>query len=266
MGQKAAIGWLNRVDGDATVLSAGSADAQRPVSNLADVQPTNKWRTENMSNTYFDCDFGSQVTLRAIALIATNLTPTATLRVQLSNTAAGNTDIADSGVVNAGLLSDTEGLIDPPKNALYLFSSEQTARYCRVTLADAALSTYIEVGRAFIGPVWQPTRNFDLGFEPGWDDSSADQESDGGQSFVDEKSIRRTFSCAFRRVSEDDAFNEAWKLLGSVGRRKDILLIPRPDSSHLAKEWLFGRLDTLSRIGNRNLDMYEVSFLVKERK
>lgn len=266
MAANAMIGWLNRVD--AGTLSAGSADSQRPVTNLATVQPTEKWRTAGLTSTYFDLDNGSAMTMRAVALMATNLTSTATIRVQLSDVAAGGTDIADSGTVSAGVLANTESLIDPPKNALYVFSAAQTARYARVTLADAALSGtgYIEVGRAFIGPVWQPTRNFELAAPFAFDDSTREQESDGGQEFLEEGTMRRIVELRFRNLTEADAWGNAWPLQGAVGRRKDVLLIPYPDSAYLAKQWIWGRLRALTPIAAPTYGRYETRFEVRERK
>lgn len=264
MASKAIIGWLNRLD--AGTLTAGSADPARPVTNLQTVQPTEKWRTASMSDTYFDVDLGAAVPVQALALVATNLTATATVRIRLSTVSAGAGDVADTGVVSAGVLSAPAGLIEAPANALHILAAAQTARYARVTLADAALSSYIEVGRAFLGPVFAPARNFDLGWSLGWEDSSRVQESEGGQEFVDEGAMRRVLNLSFRRASEAEATGELWALLGGVGLRQDVLAVPRPDSTTLAREWIWGRLRALPLIANRNLDLYEARFEIRERK
>ena len=85
-------------------------------------------------------------------------------------------------------------------------------------------------------------------------------------AFVDEGSMRRVLNLSFRRASESDATGELWALLGGVGLRNDVLAVPRPDSSTLAREWVWGRLQALPLIGNRSLDLYEARFEIRERK
>lgn len=77
----AIFGWQNRI---ATgLLSAGSAEASLPVSNLAGQQGSaaEAWQTASGAlSSWFACDAGAAVSWRAFLLARTNLTPAATVR------------------------------------------------------------------------------------------------------------------------------------------------------------------------------------------
>ena len=85
-------------------------------------------------------------------------------------------EIYDSTSISAGAKLDF--------GAAYLSFTVATARYWRLDLTDASLTT-LQVGRVFLGPKWTPSKNQMYGWSLAVPDPSAISKSYGGQSFAD---------------------------------------------------------------------------------
>ena len=171
--------------------TATSETSSMPASNLDKVQPSDIWRSTSLTGQSIAVDLGSAKAVTALALMFTNLTASASWRVQ-AGTTTGVTDY-DAGTVTAwaGATQNT----DRPHAFLDLTTSAQTYRYWKITLTDAANPAgYFQAGRLVIASAFQGTRNYGFGAGRGFKDLSTQKDAFGGQLIVEEKAKRPVVS------------------------------------------------------------------------
>lgn len=187
-------------------------------------------------------------TVGAVALPATNLTSTATIRVQLYSDTAGATLIADSGTV-AACPSPMLGLhgwgaIDAnafahggaSKAAVWFASQFNTVRRCVITLTDAGNPAgYIDCARLVVGPYWEAAYNPNYGVTAGSIDLTTVQRSQAG----DQLTVR---GAQYQAMSFDLAWltevkrAELAKILRSAGGHTNLFISLLPGDEHASAE------------------------------
>jgi hypothetical protein len=227
-----ATAWLN-IAGNGT-LTASSAATGMPITLLQQKDPIRHWRSAAGTTAYFDLTFASTQSADTFSTIGTNLTAAGSVRVQLSNVAAGNFEIYDSTVL--------VGQVDPVyQDAHVLASSVKSGwKYCRVTLTDTSLS-YMEAGFLFISTRTQLSYNFDYGHQFYPIDPCEQKKTAGGTTdVVPHGPIYRR--CILTVGSLTEA--QRWSVFQSIGmtngRSVPILLILDPSSSNLGRDSIFG--------------------------
>lgn len=222
------FGYQNRVlDG---VLSADAQADQLPVGNLASPQGSAAvaWRVPGTTGT-LTLTLPISAPLRVFSFHRTNLTAAAQGAVTVRN--AGT--IVHEWV---GLLGMSNG------QAVYIAPQAVTGDTVTITLNDASNSDgFLSLPLAYIGPLWQPVRNFSTdstaGFASGVDEATALS----GAEYPQARWIQRKASIAHQSygTAEVQTLREICRL-GTMGR--NILFVPDPASDVPAQDALFGRL------------------------
>jgi len=182
-------------------VTAASAAATMPATNLDKPQPTDIWRSTSLTSQYIEIDLGSAKAVSIVALMFTNLTSAATWRVQAGST-TGVSDY-DSGTATAWA-GATEN-VDRPHALLDLTGGAQTYRYWKITLTDAANpDTYFEAGRVILANAFQPTRNYALGAGRGFKDLTERADAFGGQLLFETKAKRPVISFEANWLTETE--------------------------------------------------------------
>lgn len=155
------LAWINKLD--AAVLSASGLAATNPVQNLQ-VNPLSKAARIAGTSMTIDFDYGSGTLWRVFGLLPAgqggDATSAATIRVMLSDAAAGNTDVYDSGTLAAGVKPGLPEL-------WHVLPSALSARYGRIVASDAS-KTFLDFGRllGFGGTgFWEPSRRHANGYQ-----------------------------------------------------------------------------------------------------
>jgi hypothetical protein len=131
------------------------------------------WRTTGVASEWIKIDTTTSITIDAIAIIAHNLTPGATIKIEANATDAWG----------APSFSITLNPADPL--ILSTFAS-QTYRWWRVTIADAANPAgYISIGRIYFCMRWESVEPIDRSFRPSVEDTTNVSKSISGQLFAD---------------------------------------------------------------------------------
>lgn len=282
MAEKIIISSNNYVD-DASTLTADSAVSTLPVTNLQDIQIVKVWRSNSATSAEINVDLGSQKIMDFFALIAHNLTTSATVRWRLSNDNFSTT-LYDSGAVDAwspveqfggspwgvftwgGLPSaDTIGLYNA--STFTLLPSPQIARYIRLNIEDSGNAAgYVEAGRLIAGPAYQPTINYSNGVSFEFVDDSRVTKSRGGQVFVDEVRKYRRVTFRLNHLPESEIFNNIFNNVDRIkGVSKDVLVIPQPsDSATWLTQNIYGRLAEVGPIENTTLARYSRTITIEE--
>lgn len=151
---------VNLVQGAASVTCATASDSAG-VSNLLDPQP--RLRLRGVGGAAILVDFGGTFTPDCVALISTNATAAALVRVRLST--ADVTGLAgdawDTGTVSAQASAEGNGNV-----VVVRATGGAGGRYLLVELADGTLP-YVDVGYLAVGALWRLSRAQSYGFREG---------------------------------------------------------------------------------------------------
>ncbi|MDZ7711713.1 MAG: hypothetical protein U5L06_00670 [Rhodovibrio sp.] len=268
------IGWKDKI-ADAA-LSTGS-NVQLTVEN-AKVNPLAKpFRGANSSGfgggqnettLQILWDYGSQTDWNLFAALPAGqgfdvLTNT-DIRVRLSNTSAGGTDVYDSGAISGGALVGYRQLY-------HRLPLTKTARYGAFDITVNAVVDAIDVGR-FLGyggsgalsGYWAPPVGQSYGDSFSWQDDSDTRKTLGRQRL--ERPLPRyrrgRFKLGFNTEAEmmDNAFEIA-RENGVVG---DVLVMARPDD-YPQKRSIFGPITRVQEFNHDSFDKVSVEYTVEQR-
>ncbi|MFW7267546.1 hypothetical protein ACMAUO_06190 [Gluconacetobacter sp. Hr-1-5] len=223
------FGWQNRVL-DAT-LTADAQAARLPVSNLRNQQgaPSLGWRTPGTA-AGLALSLSAAAPLRAISLHRTNLTALATWTVTVSS---GGQPV---WTTNGGPIVGGQSVVVAPATL--------AGDTVRLTISDPTNPDgWLDVPLAYVGPLWQPVRNFSTDSTTGRALGQDSLTSLAGTEFVDARWYQRTASIAHQSLGDaDSAVIEQILRVAATGQ--NILFLPDPgaDSGTLARQALFGRL------------------------
>lgn len=278
------IGFPNRID--AATLSGGSWLAALPLANLQNriIGKVARSTTDATTDTQFDIDFTAEKNIRVLSLTSHNLSLDALYRIRGSTVSNFATSVYDSGWLDVwpvvflpddlewednnwwqGKYSDDqrEGYTAA---LIHILPTSTMARYWRIEIDDTAnTDTYIQIGRVFIGPAWQPTLNMSYGTSIGWETATEVQEALGGAEYFQRRTPFRSQRFALDRMSENEAMAQAFELQRRAGIDQEVLWIHNPsDTVHaLRRRWL-GRLRKLSAIEYPYHNVGKTAFEVKE--
>lgn len=221
------LGYRNLTD--TASLSATNAVSSLPVSNLQDHQISVVFRT-SADNTTIDLVAGSQVTRDQIALIGTTLTTNATIRVQLSNTSAGGTDVYDSGTLS---LSVDELY----KTGFFELPSSQTAQYWRLVVTDTSLGSF-DIGRLAVVKALRLSINATYPLRVTYRDTGTVQRTIGGQSIRYQRGRLREINLSYTALGEGDWFDLQRLIDAEIGQTGDVLFVADSDNTTYLHELL----------------------------
>lgn len=252
------IAWDNKAD--AASLSASSELAALPGSNVQQAHVAQKWNTAaGVTSAYLTFDMLGSVSCGLLAVLGTNLTAAATRRLRASDadpTAAAG-DLYDSGSAAAGVKA---GYGDA-----YLSFTAVAARYWRLDLADASITTGLQVGRVFLGPKWTTSESHEWGWSVTPLDESKVVESYGGQSFADVRPQRRVLRFGLKFMTEAEMYGNAFALARAQGVVRDVLAIPSVTSAYLSEQAVFGLCEASEPLVQERHRNYQQKFTIRQR-
>lgn len=239
-------------------LAASAETQDGPIANIARPPAVTAWRALG-SSAWFTADLGAAQTIRALLLMRVTLGPAGTIRVRLSDSAAHDGNVWDSGVQPANAAT----LLDGRKQCLVLPAGAPSARYVKVDLADAG-AAFIDVGYAWLSDWWQPQRNFSMGFQDGTATSSVREISKGGQVYAQKRPKARIKRFALDFMTPAEAKTRMPEIDDRVGDTAPLLFIPDPGAVDAASQAIVGLLTDLSDVTGRSTKMRARPFEIVE--
>jgi len=146
-----------------------------------------------------------------------------------------------------------------------VLNSDITARYWRVDIEDLTLSTYIEIGRLFIGPAWIPSKSALYGWANDWIDESNTSKSLGGQTFINVRARRRVLTFTLSFMDEDEMYNNAFEIARRNGLNKDILVMMKTTGSRISEQSIFGLVNRSVPLTHQTLNVFMTRYTIEER-
>lgn len=284
MANNVMLGFPNRID--AATLSGGSWQASLPLTNLKNRTLGKVARSADAlaASTKFDLDLGAEKNIRLLSLINHNLSLDATVQIKASATADFAVLLYDSGTVDVWpAMYNTLDLdweddnwwdgkyTDEQRNGytwtfVQLLTSRILARYWRVEITDTTNAAgYVQIGRVFIGPTWQPTINMSYGASLAWETDTQEQRARSGALYFDRRNPRRTVRFSLQNMLVDEALAMAFEIQRRAGLDAEVLYIFDPDDTvHALRRRFLGRLRELSPIEYPYYARQQTNFQIEE--
>lgn len=238
------------------LVAATSEVAGHEVRRTQDMQLASSWRVTGLTGQYITCIFSRQWTMSAVAIVGSNLTNLATVRVRIGNSSSFATNLLDSGLVKfrepiytsnelaVGHLSeffDGNGLPWPETQPIlkksvrvFYFNGEVSAQAVRIDVNDPTNPDgYIDIPYVYAGRVFIPNPDVYYGWKVFRDDTARMPQSSCGQFWSASVFKRIRLSCTIAPQKETDLLGQ-WFLMQylngintsfivSIERRKDSL-------------------------------------------
>jgi hypothetical protein len=235
----AVLGYANQID-DGTV-SGGSWNASYPLTNIKTPYLFQKARTSNTlaTSSVIIIDCATAQTLGVMALISTNLTINATVKVQSSDVSDFASTTYDSGWLTVYDYSDFAVSFTPI-----------AARYWKISISDTGNADgYIEIGRVFLGWQFKPSINIDFGASIGVESDTTSMRALGGPDYFDARPNRRVWRGTWSWLTEPEAYTVMMNILRSQDIDKEVYLMEDDsDTTYQPERWFLARFSTLSSI------------------
>lgn len=279
------LGFPNRAD--QATLSGGAWTAGLPRALLQNrvIGKTARTIDAALTSTQFNIDLGAAKKTQLISLRNHNFSLNARYRITAAADAGYTALTYDSTWLNvwpvvypygsleweddnfwSGQYTDeeAEGYVTELDHIL---PAQKLSRYWRIEINDTGNAAgYVQVGRLFIGPAWQPKVNMSYdGTSLAWETKTAVNEAIGGAEYFQRRTPYRVQHLALDWLEQDEAFSQAFELMRRAGLDQEILWIYDPDDTvHALRRRFLCRIRTLSAIENPYTTINKTAFELKE--
>lgn len=211
------LSWLNWLDAASATITADAEAGDFIAENLRRRQGFKVWRTTDLeadaTEAGFTVDFGQVREIGVVALMfprtndsklydePADFASTDTVRHRFSALTPGAGELLDTGAIASGV-RDGYGY------HVYRLATPVSARFWRVDLdaISRAAIGYVDVGRAWAGPVFEPAVGFDFGDNYGWGaDAPVSRASRGIAEFPDSIEPVRVWTLTLGGLSPAEA-------------------------------------------------------------
>lgn len=243
----AIFSWLNAVDG--STISSPDQASNLPAQNLADHRIQKAWRSLALT-TSFTALLSNAAAVEILALAGCTLGPDDVIRHRLYDT--GNNLLYDA-TVDADVVAGYNLHI-------HLLDAEYTVAkwVCNITATSRSAFGFFDVGRAWLGPIWQPGINMSLGWSDGWNDTTPVKRGRfSGAAFPGQGVQYRSISFVLDWLSSTDR-TQGMELGRLAGLRNQLLFVPDANGDWMRRA-MIGRFTSVPRI-NQVLDVTPEAF------
>lgn len=239
-----------------------------------------------LANTQFDVDFLTDRPQQVFAFVRHNLSLAAKVRFRVATDAGITAVVYDSGWVNVyqpyyapGTLPwgwspagwaggpTAEDLVDY-KSLVFVHVAPQiaTGRYLRVEIDDTANGAgYVQLGRCFVGPGYQPQINMSWGAQLGWQTATERETAEGGADFYTRRDGRRRAAFTLENLSEHQAMELIFEMQRALGKDRQLLFVYDPaDTYHLHRRSMLATLDELDPITHAAYNSLTAPIVLRE--
>ena len=280
------IGFPNRID--TSVLSGGGWVASLPITNFQNRTIGRVARTldATLPNCIINIDLTKAYSSNIVALVNHNISLDAKCRWRASSDPSFSTAIYDSGWIAAWPIIYPYPLLEweddrwwSGKNtadqlgAYYhslvnILPSAVVARYWRLEINDTTNPAgFIQAGRIFIGPSWQPVKNASYGLTTGWETKTDVQTALGGAEYFGRRVPYRVTKFTLDYLTEDDGMANAFDIDAQAGIDQEVFWVYDPaDTVHDQRRQYLGRFQVLNPLQypvfNTTTKAYEIKELL----
>lgn len=173
------------------------------------------------------------------------------------------TDAWPAAYLSATNSEAREGLRNSPT---FLTGSTQTYQFWRVEIDDDTNTDgYVELGRVFMGSLWQPGINMVYGASLHYEPRDQVSETRSGAEYFDELNGYRVARFRLQAATEGEAVLKLMRMQRQLGTSGELFFVWDDDDTTYAPERTFlGRMRALSPITAARWSEFEAEFDIKE--
>lgn len=275
------ISYQNRID-TATFGAYGSWSTTLPLENIKTRQLSKVARSTNNTNSSTRLRFSTDIAriISTVGIISHNLTSSAKWRYRVYSDSGYTTLVYDSGQVDVwpqspygtyewedvhfwDLTPTDEEINFYTKTLILSIPVVVSEQFYQIEFFES-VSTYVELGRIFIGTKYQPVLNMNLGASIGYESPTIIDTAMSGAEFFDRRESFRVaqFTLDHLTYAESILNNDIMKISGTDA---EILYIwDDADALNLQRRAFLGRLRTLSPIAQPYNTRYQTTYEIKE--
>lgn len=282
---QSALAWPNWIDAAGVTFSGGSWDSALPRPNVATPRLAEVARTTGVAtgDTVLRIDAGAARHVDVLAVVRHNLSAAATIRVRAFSDAF-TTTVYDSGVLDAfpeqwpvGLLPSghpnaatrrltTADIRQRRWDVSHVLPSPVTARYWEVALADTTNPDgYVEIGRVWLAPLYQPSINVRYGAAAGLVSEAAIGRALSGTRYVEDRPTARTRAVEFGDLPPAEAEAVLGDLVGALALGGQVYWFDDPTATwNRARTSFLAQLTTLAPVVRASFRQGSVALALEE--
>ena len=227
--QNGGFGWQNA--GLSAALTASAQTDALPVESLRNPSGAASlgWRSPR-SAVSLTLTWPQAVPLRAFSLHRTNLSPAASLAVSASSGGAAVWQGQAQGCVNGQILCIAPDAVQADTVTLEVSDAANTDGWLSIPLA-------------YVGPLWQPVRNYSTQSTAGHALGSDSVTALGGTVFTESRWYQRTLKIVHQSLGDAEA-PQIERMLRTAAAGQNILFVPVPDAPavQINEKSVYGKL------------------------
>jgi hypothetical protein len=122
-----------------------------------------------------------------------------------------------------------------------------TAQVVRITISDPNNPDPLRIGRVFVGPAWQPSKNFDWGYRFTARDETKKLTTPTGQSLIDGRPVIPGVEFQLNHIPRAEMLANGYELRRVLGLSRECLVCLDPEADdHLESHLIYGTFTDLS--------------------
>lgn len=277
------LSYQNRIDA-ATFGAYGSWEASLPLTNLQNRSLSKVARSTSASNanTRFRFTLDTARIISAVGFVNHNLSSSATYRYSVYSDSGYTTLVYDSGTLDVwtqmpygtyewedlqfwDLTATDEDLELFTKTLIFIPTASVSEQYYQVEFFDSGNADgYVQLGRVFVGAIYQPTYNMNVGASIGYETGTLIDSAISGAEYFDRRESYRVarFTLADMDSNEAALNNDIQKICGTDA---EVLFVYDPnDEVNLYRRSFLGRIRSLSPIEQPYATRFATSYEIKE--
>lgn len=277
------LSYQNRIDA-ATFAAYGSWQASLPLTNLQNRSLSKIARSTDATNASTKFRFSTDIAriIGAVGFVNHNLSSTAQYRYRVYSDSGYTTLAYDSGTLDVwpqmpfgtyewedlrfwDLTATDEDLALFTKTLIHIPTASVSEQYYQVEFFDTANENgYVQLGRVFIGSIYQPFYNMDIGASIGYESGTVIDTAMSGAEYFDRRGSYRVARFNLNHLTSEEAVlnNDIQKISGTDA---EVLFVYDPsDNLNLSRRSFLGRIRTMSPIEQPYATRFATNYEIKE--
>lgn len=277
------IGYQNRIDA-ATFAAYGSWSTTLPLTNIKTRSLSRKARSTNATNSSTKLRFAldSSRVIGSVAIVNHNMQKDATWRYRVYSDSGYSTLVYDSGTINVwplmpfgsyewedsrfwDLQLSAEEIALFTKTLTYVPDTIASAQYYQIEFFDSTNTDgYVELGRIFVGSIYQPALNMNLGASIGDETNTVVDVALSGAEFFDRRTSYRVAQFTLDHLTYNESIING-DIIKISGVDAEVVYIYDDNTAlDLHRRAFLGRLRALSPISQPYNTRYQTTYEIKE--
>ncbi len=280
MTNRARILYNNVADDYATIAASSEASGSTPATNLVTEYKSEVWRATGKTSETLTLTWAAAQNFSMAALVFANLSPTATVKVEVFTLSGDSVPVLDTGDVAAcaymPLGTYTWGALPLGVNAFSyggytyarVYFASTSGKKVRLTIKDPSnTAAYVEAARIVLGDYWSPAVNPGWGAGLDFDYGTKHRRTDAGDLRTELRPISRSLKLQFDWLTSEEDRARFYEILVGNGMSRPLFVSLFPEDVNPAREQsyqIYGKLGNNSGMSHPRYGVFAAPLVLDE--